>query len=176
MVGKALRACIGVAAIYGAERGAETMWPDVTAWTWWAGSAALVAIWIAVEVWLHRGRRPAAFDMPILEAIRHILQTVPHSYRDAPDMFAFDALHKQMCRRKLRVVGTSGDDAPEQRISAHRCRELKPTRVAVPLSPTSPQGLRYDLFERDALAFTSLRVRSKDLYRLWPRNMKAGDA
>lgn len=152
------------------------MWPAVTPWTWWAGSAALLAIWITVEVWLHRERQPVVFDMPIRDAIQHFLQTATHSYRDAPDMFAFEALHKQMCRRKLPVIGARGDDSPEKRISARHCRELRPTRVAVPVSPTSPEGLRYDLFKGEAPGFTSLRVRSKDLYRLWPCNMKAGDA
>lgn len=55
MVPKVIRGCIGAAVLYGAERGAMNIWPDVTtALPWWGGAAVVVVLWVAVEVFLSR--------------------------------------------------------------------------------------------------------------------------
>ena len=124
------------------------------------------------------------FDTPIREAVDHYIRTFPHSYRDGADQHAFEVLHKAMCSGKLPVVGTKGEDSPSERISARRCKRLKPIRTLLPKNWASPQGVRFDLVRSveatEPLAepegfsgFTGLRVRSADLYRLWPKNQEA---
>ena len=162
------------------------MWPDVTPWTWWAGSAALLAVWIAVEVFLHcwrRSRKPQQdFDMPILSAIEHMVQTVAHSW-DSPDKAErafFRSIHTQMRAGRLRVVGAEVPDGPLRRIGKRKIAKLTPVPMNVPQSDTAPHGVSFVLIDEAKLpepdkqqgslpGFFDLRVRSRDLYRLWPR-------
>ena len=126
------------------------------------------------------------FDMPIREAVDHYVRTFPHSYKDGADRHAFDALHKAMCNGKLPVVGAKGEESPSELIAAQRCKRLKPRMVLVPKNSASPQGVRFDLFENvgpsqpleesDGLSgYTGLRVRSTDLYGLWPKDARTED-
>lgn len=46
--------------IFAAERGAETMWPEVTPYTWWGIAGAVLVVWAAVEWWLWTRRAPAS--------------------------------------------------------------------------------------------------------------------
>ena len=93
---------------------------------------------------------------------------------------AFNALYNQMCKGKLPVIGSWGEGTPPRRIEARRCRRLMPVATIIPRNPTTPQGVRFDLVDKSSMAmlvehdkpvgFTGLRVRSRDLYRLWPQD------
>ena len=138
---------------------------------------------------IHKTQDSPPFDMPILEAVDHYVRTFPHSYQDGADRHAFEVLHKAMCAGKLPVIGTRGEDAPSERISARRCKRLKPTMIVVPRNWASPRGFRFDLVDKAAvpevpeplvesdepIGFTGLRVRSADLYRLWPTDEREGE-
>lgn len=124
----------------------------------------------------------SSFNTPVRDAIKHFVLTVPHSYEDA-ERYAFRSLHKAMCDGLLPVVGCKREGSRVRRISAKQCRLLEPTIILVPKNPATPQGVMYGLswdtpppvplLETDAaLGFTELRVRSSDLYNLFPQNRK----
>ena len=147
---------------------------------WALTGIAIVLAVAAIPLMFLGPKRRRPFDMPIREAVDHYVRTYPHSYRDGADQHAFEVLHKAMCRGKLPVVGTRGEDSPSERISARRCRRLKPIMTLLPKNPASSQGKRFYLMESveatEPLAeaarlhgYTGLRVRSRDLYRLWPK-------
>ena len=165
---------------------AETWFP-IGDWRWAVGAG--VAVFVAFAVHLHKQWRdarksPRSFDTPIAEAVEHYVRTVPHSYRDGADHHAFEVLHKAMSAGKLPVVGIRGEDASSERISARKCKRLEPRIVVVPRNRATPQGVRFDLMEevgeieplvesRGFSGYTGLRVRSSDLYRLWPNGQGA---
>ncbi len=66
MLATVVRGCVVAVSTFGAERGAETMWPDVSPWTWWGGVAALLSAWVAVEVWLRQRRVAVSVDGAIV--------------------------------------------------------------------------------------------------------------
>ena len=89
-------------------------------------------------------------------------------------------LHKAMCEGRLPVIGSKGEGDPPKKINPRKCRSVKPTKVVIPANPSAPQGVRFDLIDESALpeplvetdepmGFTGLRVRSDDLYGLWPK-------
>lgn len=172
---------------------AEGLTRTTDAWVMGGLTALLVValgLFIVGLVRMYRGGRKGKtkvaappFDTPIREAIDHYVRTFPHSYRDGADQHAFEVLHRAMCAGKLPVVGAKGEDAPSKLISARRCKRLKPMRTIVPKNWATPQGVRFDLVEgvetieplveSDSFpGYTGLRVRSADLYGLWPENRK----
>ncbi len=64
-----------------------------------------------------------------------------------------------------------------RRISRRECRRLKPMEVAVNATDAAPDGVRFSLVriktdegcEKLELELCDLRVRSFDLYDLWPK-------
>lgn len=125
------------------------------------------------------------FDVPILDAIHHIARTMPTSYlgSGAVERHIFGVLHRQMCEGKLPVMGKLGEDGDLERLSREQCKRLVPQEVVVPLHPTSPNGVMFSLIDADTLeerkksllsrkldGYIGLRVRSRDLYRMWPKN------
>ena len=120
--------------------------------------------------------------MPILSAIEHMVQTVAHSW-DSPDKAErafFRSIHTQMRAGRLRVVGAEVPDGPLRRIGKRKIAKLTPVPMNVPQSDTAPHGVSFVLIDEAKLpepdkqqgslpGFFDLRVRSKDLYRLWPR-------
>ena len=127
-------------------------------------------------------RRFSDFDMPILAAVEHMVQTVSHTW-DSPDKAErafFRSLHTQMRAGRLRVIGAEVPDGPLRRISKKKLGSLSPVPRNVPPSDTAPHGVSFVLIDEARLAppdkqkgplpgFFDLRLRSKDLYRLWPR-------
>ncbi len=167
-------------------------WPNVSAGTWWLVAGALAFFWLLatyrneIRLGFQKWKIPAkdlhSFDMPIREAVDHYVRTFPHSYRDGADRHAFEVLHKAMCTGKLPVIGTKGERGMPKRLSLRQCRRLKPIRIFVPKNPASPQGVRFDLIDEavvtdplaeteEPIGYTGLRVRSSDLYRLWPKDL-----
>ena len=126
------------------------------------------------------------FDVPIRDAIEHVVETSAHTFNNSGDAErrAFEALHKEMCADKLPVIGMLGDFNVPERISARKCSELRPQPVVVPRNPTSPNGVLFALIDEtkidvtplversDPLGFTGLRVRSTDLYVKWPKDQE----
>ena len=122
------------------------------------------------------------FDMPILKAVDHLVRSSSHTFpkgREARHRAA-QMLHEAMCAGTLPVVGSRGEFRERRRISARQCRGLRPQEVVVPRNPTTPLGVRLDLWDKslnlelgvehsDPIGFTNIRVRSRDLYRLWPK-------
>ena len=117
------------------------------------------------------------FDLSIEEAIDHWVETAAHSFDCQPlaEQAAFKVLHEAMCAGRLAVIGQKGETAPLKRISRRQCKKLH--RIEV----TTPHGMRFHLVDQatkerapgeytNALGFSGLRVRSRDLYALWPRN------
>ena len=128
--------------------------------------------------WVKIMRRPPLdeFDMPILDAIRHILSTEAHSYGDQllAERTAFSEIHKLMCSGKLAVVGAEIDFEPPMLIKPKKCKQLFPHEVIVPRNSTAPNGYVFALIDRrdgDEIVryYRSLRVRSKQFYKHWPK-------
>ncbi len=120
---------------------------------------------------------PNEFDMPIRDAILHLLSTEPHSYNGSrlAEGKAFDEIHKLMCAGKLSVVGADSDFKPPRRIKPKECKQLFPSEVVVPLNETTPDGVLYALIdhrdgdEHPVRYYCALRVRSKQFYKHWPK-------
>ena len=159
--------------------------PEWSSAVWFGicGSAILgiIFLWLHERYWV-KPRVRVHFDMPILAAIEHMMQTVPHSW-DSPDKaerFFFRAIHKQMKAGRLRVMGAEAPGGEVRRIRKKQLSSLTPVPTNVPESETTPYGVRFDLIDEAKLGkprvqsgsfpgFFDLRLRSKDLYRLWPR-------
>ena len=123
------------------------------------------------------------FDTTILDAINYLIGTAPHSYTrsDWSERAAFRELHNEMSTGELRVIGKESDFAAPRRISARECRRLTPIEVGVPRTRAAPDGVRFALTHlvegredegQAALTLSDLRVRSDDLYRIWPRILR----
>ena len=146
----------------------------------------------AVPLMFGRDRRltrVSCFYVPIRDAIRHVIHTTPHSYQNAQmaaDHF-FDVLYEQMCSGKIGVVGRKGEDGELKPINKRDCKRHTPSQVVVPPNPSAPEGVRYCLVDRTRSltrsplqevafdGFTDLRVRSRDLYRRWPKTEGGND-
>ena len=127
------------------------------------------------------------FDMPIRSAILYLANTVPHTFDRSSlvERNAFNGLHKLMCDGELAVIGATKVFGVCERIPPSRCRELVPEEQVVPLSPSSPDGIRLLLinyadknWKKDwdgktqpeiIEQYTDLRLRSSDVYRIWPK-------
>ena len=117
------------------------------------------------------------FDTPILVAINHLIRTAPHSYTrsDLAERNAFAALHEKMCSGGFAVIGKESDFTAPRHITARECNRLEPRDVVVTRTASAPDGARFSLCnphtdqENERLEMCDLRVRSRDLYRIWPR-------
>ena len=123
------------------------------------------------------------FDMPIHSAIEHLLRSTPHSYTrsDWAEQAVFRQLYKMMCDGTLEVAGSETEFGMVRPISPEECLKFEPRESIIPLSPAAPDGIAFILsppidkppkehFPIDESgAFRNLRVRSRDLYRFWPR-------
>ena len=117
------------------------------------------------------------FDTPILVAINQLIRTAPHSYTrsDWAERNAFTALHEKMCSGQLAVIGKESDFTAPRRIIARECKRLEPREVGVIPTASAPDGARFSLCsphtdqDNERLEMCDLRVRSRDLYRVWPR-------
>ena len=153
---------------------------------------AIVLAAIAVPMMFYGGRkaenRPAKqarkyddFDMPILAAIEHMVQTVAHSWDsiDKTEEAFWHAIHKQMVAGRLRVIGAEAPGEEIKRIRKKQLIGLIPVPMRVPPSEIAPHGVRFDLIDEAKpkthqghfQGFYDLRVRSRELYRLWPRTL-----
>ena len=122
-----------------------------------------------------------AFDLPIRDAIYQLIETVPHSFDSSgrAERHFFQVLYQQMCTGALPVIGSREEGSPPECISAGQCRALTPQEVVVPANPSAPHGVRFDLFDMSVapepgveyrpVGFSGLRIRSRDLYRIWPQ-------
>lgn len=126
---------------------------------------------------IKRRYSPNEFDMPIRDAILHVLSTEPHSYESQllAERTAFKEIHKLICTGKLAVVGVDSDFKPPMRIKPKECRQLFPHEVVVPRSETAPNGYVFALIDRrdgdehPVRYYRALRVRSKQFYKHWPK-------
>ena len=117
------------------------------------------------------------FDTPILDAINHLIQTAPHSYTrsDLAERNAFAALHEKMCSGRLAVIGKESDFVAPRPITVKECKRLEPREVVVIRTASAPDGARFSLCrprtgqDDERLEMCDLRVRSRDLFRIWPR-------
>ena len=130
------------------------------------------------------------FDMPVEMAIDHIVDSTHHSFnrRSLAERNAFAQLHTAMCSGRLAVIGKRGEALVPRIISPRQCRKLEGREVV------TPHGMRFHLVEKKLLkgimkeiekrpsaldeqkgpfGFSELRVRSKDIYGIWPRNVEA---
>ncbi len=116
--------------------------------------------------------RVRQFGVPIRDAIDHVVMTSPRSLSNSEraERHFFEVLHEQTCSGDLLVIGRKGKTNAPMRISARKCKQLKPMEVVVGCSPTSPRGVRLSLFGGQTSEFTGLRLRSRDLYRIWPKD------
>ena len=155
-------------------------------WEWWnyvlvAAGVLLTSYTVLPESTLARvadvGRRTriSDFDIPILKAVNHLMQTEPHSYGQsgAAERLMFRLLHSEMCSGELRVIGRKGEAGAPRRISAAQCKRLTPHAAVIPRSPAAPNGIRYSLFDDQQVEYLGLRVRSRDLYRRWRKGEKS---
>ena len=164
-------------------------WSSVV-WFGISGSAllGLLLLWLHDQYWTKpkRGKSSgfSSFDMPVLAAVEHMKQTVAHDW-DSPDKaerYFWQKIHEQMSAGRLRVIGAEVQGGPLRRIAKRTLAKLTPVAVNVPESDTAPYGVRFDLIDEARLAppkehqgplpgFVDLRLRKKDVYRLWPRTM-----
>ena len=165
-------------------------------WVGWAfitsaGITTALGIWRSGRSTRKSKRDFGDFDMQIETAIDHIVDSTHHSFTRSSlaERNAFEQLHKAMCAGLLPVIGKHGENAIPRKISPRRCKKLQGREVA------TPHGMRFHLVESRLLkknmnglkkeppvlveqsgpfGFGELRVRSKDLYGIWPRNMEGG--
>lgn len=159
----------------------------------WVVLAAIALAVIAVPLMFRHAiknwRMNRTFDVPIRDAIEHLAHTIPHSFNSSEraERHMFQVLYNEMCNGNLPVVGAKGDGRAPKRISARECKKLKPREVVVPVSPAAPHGVRFDLVDESSVpeplvefsgpfGFSGLRVRSRDLYRIWPKNQQSNPA
>ena len=118
------------------------------------------------------------FDVSIRQAIYHLIETTPHSYTQSSlaEREALNNLYKAMCDGRLPVIGKEGDFMMPRRISRWECRRLKPMEVVVNATEAAPDGVRFSLIldktedgHKVELELCDLRVRSRDLYAVWPK-------
>ena len=147
-------------------------------WRW-----LLVAVcFLSPLAWIYRAKIKSwlssdGFDTPIRNAIRHILSTETHSYagQRLAETTAFRKIHELMCAGSLAVVGAEDDFKPPKRIKPKECELLSPSEVVVPRNETTPDGVLFALIDlRDGARqnvryYRALRVRSKQLYKHWPK-------
>ena len=167
---------------------------DIKTWAEWIGMIDHAALWygllgvslaaaMSMAVWDWRRARVDHFDIPIRDAIRHVIHTTPHSYQTAQmatDHY-FEVLYDKMCSGEIGVAGRKGEDGKLNPIKKRECKRHRPSPAVVPPNPSAPEGVRYCLVARtrpltlsplqDAPfdGFTDLRVRSQDLYKHWPK-------
>ncbi len=150
---------------------------DLITWT-----PMVVGFSLALYFWRQESRaakedRDTPFDIPIRDAIHHLVLTIPHSF-DRPsfaEQAMFKQLHHRMCNGSLSVVGTPGEIVGPQRIPPKKCRKLDPVEVVIPQSEAAPEGVRFSLVrysDNVEVEYTALAVRSDDLYRIWPKPKK----
>lgn len=159
-----------------------------TTWLWWNYALVSVSVLIAFYAvlpdrilkritWSRMRTHVSEFDMPIRDAINHLAQTIPHSFQDSGRMerHFFRMLHREMCAGRLPVIGMNGESGSLKHISARKCKRLKPMETVVPRNPLTPHGVRFSLIclptdrGADGVEFLGLRVRSWDLYQIWPK-------
>ena len=114
------------------------------------------------------------FDMPIREALEHLRQTIPHSYRDSAsaDRHFFGLLHSQMCDGELSVIGRKDESGTLEHIGALECKLLKPMEAVVQKNLATPLGVRSSLFDLHAdppIEYSDLRVRKRDFFGIWQK-------
>ena len=64
----------GAVVIFLFERGAEAMWPETPAWTWWSLAVVVAVLWVAATCWSDIGRlfrkgQPKTGLIPLIEGI-----------------------------------------------------------------------------------------------------------
>lgn len=122
------------------------------------------------------------FEMPIRDAIMHMVEEIPHSFERSryAETAAFERLHEKMCSGDIPVVGATGEFEAPTLIPLHKVRNLDPAEVVVPRNPSTPEGVRYSLVEKrlpedgtssgtPVSEYRNLRVRDWDVYRIWPK-------
>ena len=72
------RACVGGAVLFGAERGAEMMWPERSVWLWWGGASFIAGAWLIAEAFAYRRHRKPKIGPEI-----RLTDTI--TYREQPD-------------------------------------------------------------------------------------------
>lgn len=119
------------------------------------------------------------FDTPIRKAIWHLIETSPHSYTGSSlaEREAFKNLYEAMCKGSLPVIGKESDFKRPRHISWWECRKLKPREGGVTVTDAAPDGVTFLLIrfkteeghKKIEQRLCDLRVRSSDLYNLWPK-------
>ena len=71
---KPLSLAAGAVVIFLFERGAEAMWPETPAWTWWSLAVVVAVLWVGATCWsdigkLLRKSRPKTGLIPLIEGI-----------------------------------------------------------------------------------------------------------
>ena len=151
---------------------------------------APMVLGISLVLYLRRQERRAAntpFDMPIRDAIEHLLASgsiyapyATHGRRRQAEMQAFQAIFRAACGGKVRIAGCEHPDLPPKPIILNECRELKPYDGTVQRSPLAPEGSTFVLGpvnpdttrehkSSEGGVYWSLLVKSRDLFRLWPK-------
>ena len=123
----------------------------------------------------------APFDMPIRDAVNHLIMTVPYSSEipSQPNLrkqTVMEILHRSICNGDMPIWGSLDGLTQPIRIPARKCRKLTPRIKHVPQSSASPESIRFSLFalpesgnEDDPFVeYSNLWICSSDLYRLWP--------
>ena len=167
-------------------------WLPLGHWGWGAVAVACClpalvtyrrSIWSFIA---HRGSHVGSFsdfDVAIQDAIDHLIHTTPHSFTRSSlaERSAFQALLEAMRAGRLPVIGMKGEHGIPQQISPRQCSKLHPIEVA------TLHGVRFHLVDEstktkrpetliersDPLGFSGLRVRSDDLYRIWPKDQQS---
>ena len=174
--------------------GAAPLWVMILAVLILGGAAIPLMFWREIQEWRNARRSGAQpspragirrkesppdvavqeFDLPIRDAIRHLGQTIPHSYRDSAsaDRHFFGLLHSQMCDGELSVIGRKDESGALEEIGALECKLLKPIEAVVPKNPATPLGVRFSLFDLHAdppIEYSDLRVRKRDFFGIWTK-------
>ncbi len=121
---------------------------------------------------------PVLPDMPIRDAIHHLVSTVPHSFDRSSyaERAMFKQIHQCMCNGDILARGATSEGGTLQKIPPKKCRELSPQEVVVPRVPATPEGIRFSLFDaKSQVEYSNLWVDSRDIYKFWPKIKKGGE-
>lgn len=168
-------------------------WAVITA----VGVGWFVGVWASdgFKFRLRRKEDFSDFDMRIEGAIQHIVDSTHHSFirSSLAERNAFEQFHTAMCSGHLDVIGREGGATKPRKISRRRCKKLDRIEVA------TAHGIRFQLAEKKVLdeiatgikavsegsssrfehkgprGFSELRVRAKDVFGIWPKDMEGGE-
>lgn len=155
----------------------------------WFVRTALLSIGIAGITWpqwlpsLWKRFSPPLFDMPISDAIDHVVKSGLSEPSFASELYvetrALRAIFDLALKNKVRLAGRLSEADYPSLIPKKTLRKSHPTETVVPCSNRYPEGRCWALVPAAHLdsneehsmdeVYSDLKVSSQDIYQIWPK-------